>query len=75
LCLVQASAHLQGLYRIEAEIREQQLEGIDKLTYRATHAKPRVDAFFAWTETGAQQFGIIQSLISTCRLHAINPYL
>jgi len=134
----QALTYIQGLYRIEAEIRERALEGIDKLAYRATHAKPIVDAFFAWvdqqchrpdllpksplataltyareregalrvyltdpqvpidtnhleralrpipmgrknwlfawTETGAQQVGIIQSLIATCRLHGIHPY-
>ncbi len=29
---------------------------------------------FSWTETGARQVGIIQSLISTCRLQGINPY-
>ncbi len=46
----QALAHIQGLYRVEAEIRERGLEGIDKLTYRANHAKPLVDAFFAWVD-------------------------
>ena len=29
---------------------------------------------FCWTEVGAEYVGIIQSLISTCRLHGINPY-
>ena len=29
---------------------------------------------FCWTELGAEHVGIIQSLISTCRLHDINPY-
>ncbi len=29
---------------------------------------------FAWTEVGAVQVGIIQSLLTTCRLHGINPY-
>lgn len=29
---------------------------------------------FAWTELGAQQIGIIQSLVTTCRLHGIDPY-
>ncbi len=134
----QALSTIRGLYRVEAEIRERELEGGDKLTYRTTHAKPLVDAFFAWvdqqchrpdllpksplaaalnyareregalrvyltdprvpidtnhleralrpiplgrknwlfawTETGAQQVGIIQSLIATCRLHGIHPY-
>ncbi|WP_207951783.1 IS66 family transposase [Pseudomaricurvus alcaniphilus] len=29
---------------------------------------------FCWTELGAEHVGIIQSLITTCRLHGINPY-
>ncbi len=29
---------------------------------------------FCWTELGAKHVGIIQSLIVTCRLHAIDPY-
>lgn len=29
---------------------------------------------FCWTELGAEQVGIIQSLISTCRMHGVNPY-
>jgi len=28
---------------------------------------------FCWTELGAEHLGIIQSLISTCKLHDINP--
>jgi transposase len=29
---------------------------------------------FCWSELGAEHVGIIQSLISTCRIHGINPY-
>ena len=29
---------------------------------------------FCWTELGAKQIGILQSLITTCRLHQIDPY-
>jgi transposase len=29
---------------------------------------------FCWTELGAEQVGIIQSLITTCRLHRVDPY-
>ena len=29
---------------------------------------------FCWAELGAAQVGVIQSLISTCKLHDINPY-
>jgi len=46
----QALSHIRELYRIEAEIRDRELEEKDKLTYRATHAKPVVDAFFAWVD-------------------------
>ncbi|QKE41696.1 MAG: transposase domain-containing protein [Ferrovum myxofaciens] len=27
-----------------------------------------------WTEVGAELTGVAQSLITTCRLHDINPY-
>jgi transposase len=29
---------------------------------------------FNWTEVGAKQVGVIQSLLVTCRLHGIDPY-
>ncbi len=29
---------------------------------------------FCWTEAGAEQVGIIQSLLVSCKLHDINPY-
>ncbi len=29
---------------------------------------------FCWTEAGAEQVGIIQSLLVTCKLHGVNPY-
>ena len=29
---------------------------------------------FTWTELGVRQVGIVQSLLTTCRLHEINPY-
>ena len=29
---------------------------------------------FCWTEVGAEYVGVIQSLMTTCRLHGINPY-
>ncbi len=29
---------------------------------------------FCWTELGAEHLGIIQSLISTCKLHDVTPY-
>ena len=29
---------------------------------------------FCWTELGAKHVGIVQSLLTTCRLHDVNPY-
>jgi hypothetical protein len=29
---------------------------------------------FCWTELGARQVGIVQSLLATCRLHDVDPY-
>jgi len=34
----------------------------------------RKNWLFNWTEVGAEYVGIIQSLLTTCRLHNINPY-
>lgn len=34
----------------------------------------RKNWLFCWTELGAKQVGIIQSLLVTCRLHGIDPY-
>lgn len=126
------------LYQVETHIRNKGLDRAGTLACRAEHAKPAVDAFFAWcdtqcqrldlvpsnplskalkyaqereealrlylsdpdlpmdtnhlertlrvipmgrrswlfcwTEVGAQRVGIIQSLLTTCRLHDIHPY-
>lgn len=29
---------------------------------------------FCWTELGAKQIGVLQSLLATCRLHDVDPY-
>jgi len=34
----------------------------------------RKNWLFNWTEVGAEYVGVIQSLLTTCRLHNINPY-
>ncbi len=39
---------LRPLWRVEDEIREQNLRGDDKLIFRVLHARPLVDAFFTW---------------------------
>jgi len=127
-----------GLYRVEQQIRDKQLEGPAKLEYRSRHAFPIAEAFFGWcheqrqrldlvnrdplakaityaenhqaqlkvylgepdvpidtnhleralrvipmgrknwlfcwSEVGARHVGIIQSLLTTCRLHQVDPY-
>jgi transposase len=127
-----------GLYAVEAQIRDQGLEGEKKHCYRVEQAKPVAERLFAWaeqqmadaaflpsnpltkalgyllerraglevyladaevpidtnhleralrvipmgrknflfcwTEVGAKYVGILQSLLVTCRMHAINPY-
>ena len=37
-------------------------------------AMGRKSWLFCWTEIGAKYVGILQSLLSTCRLHRIHPY-
>ena len=133
-----ALVYIGQLYKIEKEIKEEDLQGDKKLQYRLEHAKPIVDKFFTWvgeerqkpeylpsnpltaalryaqnqahglrefltdpdlpldtnhverairpiacgrknwlfcwTELGAEHVGIIQSLLSTCRMHDVNPY-
>lgn len=134
----QALEAIGALYRIEADIRQRQLEGEAKRQYRSRHSQPLVEAFFGWcyaqrqrmdlvksdplakalayaderraplrvflgdpdvpldtnhleralrvipmgrrnwlfcwTEIGARHVGIIQSLLTTCRLQGIAPY-
>ena len=43
---------------------------------RALRAIPmgRKNWLFCWTELGAKQVGIVQSLLVTCKLHDIDPY-
>ena len=34
----------------------------------------RKNWLFCWSEVGARHVGIIQSLLTTCRLHDVDPY-
>ena len=34
----------------------------------------RKNWLFCWTEVGAKHVGVIQSLLTTCRLHGVNPH-
>jgi transposase len=131
--------HIEGFYRVEAEIRKRGLVGEAKLAYRGEYSKPLVDDFFVWlkqtvitevllptnpfgqaaeyalkreaalkvfltdpdvpidtnhlereirpiavgrknwmfcwTEVGARHVGIIYSLLSSCRLQGVDPYV
>lgn len=46
----EALALIGTLYRHEEVIREQGLEGEEKLRYREQHSRPVVDAFWAWCD-------------------------
>lgn len=35
----------------------------------------RKNWLFCWTELGAEHVAVMQSLISTCKLHGIDPYV
>jgi transposase len=138
VAVAEALALIAMLYRHEQTIREQQLEGENKLAYRTQHSEPIVQTFwrwchdqcqrvdllpsnplskalkyararqaslqvflsnpavpidtnhleralrvipmgrrnwlFCWTELGAKQVGIIQSLIVTCKLQGVDVY-
>ena len=133
-----ALAYIGRIYEHEAYLRENAIDGREKLNYRTENSLPVVDAFFSWcfkqrqridlvksnplsralayatkrehalkvflsdpdvppdtnhleralrvipmgrrnwlfswTEAGAEQVGIIQSLLVTCKLHDVNPY-
>jgi hypothetical protein len=43
-----------------------------RLLWKAFHN--RRNWLFCWSELGARQVGIIQSLLVTCKLQGINPY-
>lgn len=57
------------------------------MAYRGEYSKPvvereiraiavgRKDWPFCWTEVGAQYVGIIQSLLASCRLQGVDPYV
>ena len=65
----EALARIGELYAIEARIRDQGLTGEAKRAYRLTHAKPVVDAFFAWAEAQVQRAALLPSNPLTKALH------
>ena len=38
-------------------------------------ARGRKNWLFCWTEVGARQVGIIYSVLASCRLHGVDPYV
>jgi hypothetical protein len=57
-------------------IVERLFDWIDRQLERALRVIPmgRRNWLFCWSELGAKDVGIVQSLIVTCRLHDIDPY-
>jgi len=49
------------LYRIEKEIRDQQLIHTDKLEYRVLHSKPVIETFFAWCDKNTRRNDLLPS--------------
>ena len=58
-----------AVYACEQAIREQNLIGAEKVAYRNTHARPIVDAFFAWAEAAARDAALLPSNPLTKALH------
>ena len=60
-----ALEHIQGLYAIEEQIRENELTADAKQQHRLTHSKPRVEQFFLWVDEQLKRQGFTPS----------NPYI
>ena len=56
-----ALKQIAALYKIEDQIREQNLSGERKRQHRLTHSKPRVEAFFAWIDRQFERQGLLPS--------------
>jgi transposase len=50
-----------ALYLVEAHIRDKKMTLAEVLACRAEHAKPAVDAFFAWCEVQCQRMDLVPS--------------
>src|SRR5690606_32743687 len=77
-----ALEYIGRLYGIEAQIKEQSLQEKQITAYRQAHAKPVVDAFFAWVWEKRQRIDLTKTdLLSTAlvyahnREHALRVYL
>jgi hypothetical protein len=67
--VTEALERIGALYAIEAEIRDQGLAGAAKREYRLAHAKPLVEAFFAWAERQLTHAALLPSNPLTKALH------
>jgi transposase len=56
-----ALEQIRALYAVEANLRERKLAGEDKRVHRLLHAKPIVDAFFAWIDRQFERQGLLPS--------------
>ena len=57
----QALKLIGKIYEVEAAIRQQGLSGEPKQLHRQAHAKPLVEAFFAWVDEQLAQQGLLPS--------------
>lgn len=57
----QALQLIGKIYEVEEEIRRRGLSGPDKRLHRLTHAKPRVERFFAWVDEQLAGQGLLPS--------------
>ena len=63
---------IRPLYRIEKEIKDQGLEGNEKLVYRLLHSKPVVDVFFGWVKKHLKDKTLLPSNGLTKALNYVN---
>jgi transposase len=56
-----ALLQIQGIYKIEEEIRAKGLKGENKRLQRLTHSKPRVQRLFEWIDQQFARQGLLPS--------------
>ena len=56
-----ALTYIARLYTLEKQIRDQQMQGIEKQYYRQVHSKPVVDAFYDWCHEQRQRIDLVNS--------------
>jgi len=64
----------RNLGQWQSLIKQWQQSGLSATAFRPIPMGKK-NWMFCWAELGAEHVGIIQSLISTCKLHDINPPL